>query len=374
MLHVQNRVCSGVVCLCLALLSLNTSWGQLPGDDPPDTAAHQRAFAELAGEVAELEKRSNTLKKVIRLVTPSVVHIEVRKNNTLRSSNGEEAGSGMIVALDKKNYILTNRHVIKNAELENIQIRISDGRRIHPHKIWEDRLTDVAVMEIKTAHVLPIHVGDSKKTDIGDFVFAIGSPFGLRQTVTYGIISAKGRRSLMLGNEGVPLQDFLQTDAAINPGNSGGPLANLRGEVIGINTAIASNSGGNEGVAFAVPINLAISVARQLISTGKVKRSYLGVRMDHDFSDESAQQLGLPHSLGVLVTGITEESPAASAKLLVNDVLLKFNQIKIENDDHLSSLVSLTPVDTEVKLLIFRDGKTVTVNVQLANRGEFETP
>ena len=364
----------GLILLCLTLLSPGLCPGQLPGDKIPDAAAHQRAFEELAKDVAALQARNNILKKVIRLVQPSVVHIEVRKNTGSRTPGLEEAGSGVIIEFDKMHYILTNRHVITNAELANIQIRLSDNRRIHPHKVWEDRLTDVAVMEITTEHVLPAHMGNSKKTEIGEFVFAVGSPFGLHQTVTYGIVSAKGRQSLSLGDDGVPLQNFLQTDAAINPGNSGGPLVNLRGEVIGINTAIASNSGGNEGVAFAIPIDLAMVIVRQLITTGKVRRSYLGVRMDHDFTDASAQELGLPHSLGVLVTGITEESPASRAKLLVNDVLLKFNQIKIENDDHLSSMVSLTPLNEKVELLVFRNRKPITITVQLANRSDFETP
>ena len=379
MVHCRNRIWTvivpkGLILLSLTLFSPAFCQGQLPGDKVPDAAAHQRAFEELAKDVAALETRNNVLKKVIRLVRPSVVHIEVRKNTGPRTVGLEEAGSGMIIAVDKKHYILTNRHVITNAELTNIQIRLSDNRRIHPHKIWEDHLTDVAVMEITTEHVLPVHLGNSKKTEIGEFVFAVGSPFGLHQTVTYGIVSAKGRQSLSLGDEGVPLQDFLQTDAAINPGNSGGPLVNLRGQVIGMNTAIASNSGGNEGVAFAIPIDLAMVIVRQLISTGKVRRSYLGVRMDHDFTDASAQDLGLPHSLGVLVTGITEKSPASQAKLLVNDVLLKFNQVKIENDDHLSSMVSLTPLNEKVELLVFRDRKPITVTVQLVNRSEFESP
>ncbi len=359
---------------CLVMFLPLVSMAQLPGDKIPDITAHQRAFEELGQEVAELEKRNHLFKKMIQLVSPSVVHIEVQKNTDSRTLAQEEAGSGMIIQLKKKYYILTNRHVVKDAELQNIHIRLSDSRRIHPRQVWEDRLTDVAVMEIETEHVLPVHLGDSDKTGIGEAVFAIGSPFGLRHTVTSGIISAKGRRSLSLGDEGVPLQNFLQTDAAINPGNSGGPLVNLRGQVIGINTAIASNSGGNEGVAFAIPINLADLIARQLISTGTVRRSYLGVRMDHDFSDSSAQQLGLPHSLGVLITGITEKSPAAAAKLLVNDVLLKFNNIRIENDDHLSSLVSLTPLDREVQLLIFRDRKAVTITIKLADRATFELP
>src|SRR6185503_4020578 len=148
-------------------------------------------------------------------------------------------------------------------------------------------------MSVAAPGLVPARLGDSGKLEIGDFVLAVGSPFGLSHSVTYGIISAMGRRDLELGDDGVPYQDFLQTDAAINPGNSGGPLLNLRGEVIGINTAIASNSGGNEGIGFTIPINMTMYVARQLIDRGSVAHAYLGVRLDMNFGPEAAAKLGL---------------------------------------------------------------------------------
>ncbi|MDE0735767.1 MAG: S1C family serine protease, partial [Pirellulaceae bacterium] len=153
---------------CLVMFLPLVSMAQLPGDKIPDITAHQRAFEELGQEVAELEKRNHLFKKMIQLVSPSVVHIEVQKNTDSRTLAQEEAGSGMIIQLKKKYYILTNRHVIKDAELQNIHIRLSDSRRIHPRQVWEDRLTDIAVMEIETEHVLPVHLGDSDKTGIGE--------------------------------------------------------------------------------------------------------------------------------------------------------------------------------------------------------------
>ena len=176
-----------------------------------------------------------------------------------------------------KNYVLTNRHVIKHATLDNIHIRLASGQEVFPIRVWADLETDVAVMAVDSPNVVPARLGDSGNVEIGDFVLAVGSPFGLSHSVTYGIISAKGRRDLQLGVEGVRYQDFFQTDAAINPGNSGGPLLNLRGEVIGINTAIASSSGGNEGIGFTIPINIAMFVAKQLIDQGSVVRAMLGV-------------------------------------------------------------------------------------------------
>ena len=166
-------------------------------------------------------------------------------------------------------YVLTNRHVVKYANPKDIKIRLSDGRLIHPKKIWEDRKTDVAVMKVQAPQLVPARLGKSDKVEIGDFVLAIGSPFGLRQSVTYGIVSAKGRHDLDLGEGDVEYQNFIQTDAAINPGNSGGPLVNLRGEVVGMNTAIASSSGGNEGIGFSIPIRNVLHIAEATYSTWK---------------------------------------------------------------------------------------------------------
>jgi serine protease Do len=215
-------------------------------------------------------------------------------------------------------------------------------------------------------------LGDSSRVEIGDFVLAVGSPFGLSHSVTYGIISAKGRRDLKLGHEGVQFQNFFQTDAAINPGNSGGPLLNLRGEVIAINTAIASSSGGSEGIGFAIPINMFMVVARQLVENGKVARSFLGVHLDSSFDSDKAAGLGLPRPGGTRVTGITPNSPAQAARLQVDDVILEVNGVLIEDDSHLVNLVSLLPLGEPVTLRVWRERREMTVEVNTTNRAKFE--
>jgi serine protease Do len=164
------------------------------------------------------------------------------------------------------------------------------------------------------------------------------------------------------------IQDFMQTDASINPGNSGGPLVNLRGEVIGINTAIASSSGGSEGIGFTIPVNMAMVIARRLESGGTIAKAYLGIRMDHDFTDATAVKLGLSHARGVRVTGVTAGSPANRAGLQADDVLLSYSGTMIEDDDHLANLVSLTPIGREVSLLLLRNSKPYKVNVKAATR------
>jgi S1-C subfamily serine protease len=226
-------------------------------------AERDKLYASLSHEVDELERHRRILKTVVRLVSPTVVHIEAEKNETAakgyaRNKRVEEAGSGVVVELKDKYYVLTNRHVIRDAQLADIKILFADDRTISPTKVWSDADTDIAVMAVSLPKLIPARVGNSDHVEVGDFVLAVGSPFGLSHSVTYGIISAKGRRELELGDGGVRYQDFLQTDAAINPGNSGGPLIDLRGEVIGINTAIASQSGGNEGIGFSIPINMVI--------------------------------------------------------------------------------------------------------------------
>ena len=190
--------------------------------------------------------------------------------------------------------------------------------------------------------------------------------------MTYGIISAKGRRDLQLGVEGVRYQDFFQTDAAINPGNSGGPLLNLRGEVIAINTAIASSSGGSEGIGFAIPINMFMAIARQLVTDGRVVRSFLGVHLDSQFHAAKAAELGLTRLVGTRVTGITPESPAEKARVQVNDVILKVNDTPIDDDSHLVNFVSLIPLGQEITLLVWRDGKHVSIKARVGNRADFE--
>ncbi|HWB00448.1 MAG TPA: trypsin-like peptidase domain-containing protein [Pirellulales bacterium] len=331
-------------------------------------------YASLAKEVADYERHHNIIKTAARLVSPTVVHIEAE----IRDSGGrpygrrtvQEAGSGVLVEISGAPYVLTNRHVIRDAKLNDIQIRFSDGRMTHPTKSWGDPDTDVGVLAVHGPDYVTARIGNSDALEVGDMVLAVGSPFGLSHSITYGIISAKGRRDLELGDGGVRFQDFIQTDASINPGNSGGPLINLRGEVVGINTAIASNSGFNEGIGFSIPINIVVNIARQLIEHGVVTRAYLGVRLDSRFNAQQALEAGLPRLTGARLLRIEPGSPAEAAGLQAGDVIVQFNGQRVDNDNHLINIVGLTPVGTEVSIIIYRDRQPMTIRAKIGNANE----
>lgn len=326
-------------------------------------------YRQLASQAEVLETQSSVVKTVAKLVGPAVVHVEasVAEKAVMRHGGSrlvEEAGSGVIVNLQEKHYIITNRHVIDGALPERIKIKLVDGRIITPSKVWQDPDTDVAVMAIDASGLVDAAIGDSGRMDIGDFVLAVGSPFGLSHSVTYGIISAKGRRDLDMGRSDIRLQDFLQTDAAINPGNSGGPLINLRGEVIGINCAIASPSGGNYGIGFAIPSNMVMKVARQLIEQGKVTRAFLGVNLDA-ITPVKAAELGLQRPSGALITLVTPNSPAEAAGLQREDVILQIGDTPIDDDGHVMNVISFSEVGEEIAILIYRNRQSVLVSVSL---------
>jgi serine protease Do len=349
-----------------------------PGKLTPDQRAELQQELERNAQV--LEAQSAVIKAVAKLVRPAVVFIEsehLADASRGRSQHVEEAGSGVIIQLKNRFYILTSRHVIQNAlpdknpegSLEKIKIDLADSRRIIPTNVWTDLNSDVAVLSIDAPDLTPAPLGNSDKIEIGDFVLAVGSPFGLNQSVSLGIISAKSRRNLVMGDrKSINIQDFLQTDAAINPGNSGGPLVNLHGEIVGINTAIASESGVNEGVGFAVPINLYMFVARQLIETGKFSRGYIGVYLDSRFGPAMAAELGLPHPMGALISSVEPNSPAAAANLQPNDIILQFNHVPIEDDGHLIKVVGTTDIGKSVPILVYRDRRTFAANLQIVER------
>jgi serine protease Do len=347
---------------------------QRPGVvDPEQRAALRR---ELERHVEVLEAQSAVVKIVVKLVGPAVVHVEadIPPDAGQQYSSGrhrEESGSGVIVEFRDKHYVLTNWHVVHDAAPDAIRINLADGRLIHPARVLQDPETDVAVMAVSAPDLVAATLGDSDRMETGDFVLALGSPFGLNHSVTFGIISARGRRELRLAGGTIRYQNFLQTDAAINPGNSGGPLVNLRGEVVGINDAIASQSGVSEGVGFSIPINMFMVAGRQLITTGKVTRAILGVNLNQKFGPAMAAELGLPRLIGAQVTGITPKSPAEAAKLQPGDVILEFNHTPIEDDSHLVNIVSLTEVGKTVSLLVFRDRKLLTVTVEVGDRSKF---
>jgi serine protease Do len=332
-------------------------------------------YEQVARDADYLERQAAQLRRLTQLLRPTVVHIDAKKP-MLRPRNGkaseEEAGSGVISTVAGRTVVITNRHVIHRADLANITIRLDDGRELRPTRLWSDAGTDIGVMEIDADDVETARLAKRDAVQIGDTVLAIGSPFGLAHSVTLGIVSAKGRRDLDLGEGGVKYQDFIQTDAAINPGNSGGPLVNLRGEVVGLNTAIASNSGGSEGIGFAIPISMVMFVTDQLVRTGTVSRAYLGVTLDSVFTNEAANQLGLVRPVGARVSAVTKGSPADVAGILPNDVIVEFDGAAIEDDDHLVSMVSMTPTNRTVTLGVFRDREMIELSMPVASRDQFE--
>ncbi|MFM8415389.1 MAG: S1C family serine protease [Planctomycetota bacterium] len=334
-----------------------------------------KLYDEVVRDAEPLERQAMQLRRLAALLKPAVVHIQAKKR-LARPRGGrtteDDAGSGVIIEVAGRTVVITNRHVINGAELDAIAIRLDDGRELVPRRSWSDAGTDIAALEIEGDDLPTARVADADSLQIGDTVLAIGSPFGLTHSVTLGIVSAKGRRDLELGDEAVRFQDFIQTDAAINPGNSGGPLVNLRGEVVGLNTAIASNSGGYEGIAFAIPISMVMFVTEQLVEHGSVARAYLGVGLDRDFTAEEADRLGMVRPVGARVEGVTLGAPAATVGIRPDDVILEFDGRPIEDDDHLMSVVGMTPVDQTVTVVIFRDRERVELRIPVARRTDFE--
>jgi len=264
-------------------------------------------------------------------------------------------GSGVII--DPAGIILTNNHVVRDGG--KVMVRLNDGREFEAQDIKTDPKTDLAIVRIENAGKLTAaQLGDSDSIQVGDWVLALGQPFGLEDTVTAGIISAKGR-----GIGDTARDNFLQTDAAINPGNSGGPLVDLDGRVVGINTAISSSSGAFEGIGFAVPVNLAKWVSKQLADHGRVERSYLGV-MIQEVTPELANRFHMDRPQGVLVSDVRPNTPASKAGFQAGDVVVEYNGHAVNKPWQLQGVVEETPAGNSVKTLVWRDGKKVTLNVR----------
>jgi serine protease DegQ len=270
----------------------------------------------------------------------------------------QSLGSGVVVDA-AKGYVLTNNHVVEGAD--DIAVTVADGRTVKAKVLGTDPDSDLAVLQIPSEKLTALPIADSSKLRVGDFVVAVGEPFGLGQTVTSGIVSALGRMGL--GGSGV--QNFIQTDASINPGNSGGPLVNLRGELVGINSMIFSPSGGNVGIGFAIPSNLALDVMHQLIEFGEVKRGALGVDTQ-DVTPELSRMLGLGDvAHGAVVTRVRAGSPAEAAGLKAGDVIVSLAGKPVASDQELHNLEGLSSVGAAVQVGILRDGKPVTINTSL---------
>lgn len=345
---------------------------------------------------ASVQDLSNAFISVAKAVTPAVVQIRVTSTpKAVNVPNGgnspndmfkfffgpdfpfhnfnmpqgkpepEQAlGSGVIVSPD--GYIITNNHVVQGADHDGIKVTLLDRRTFNAKLIGRDPTTDVAVIKIDGSDLPYVALGNSDSVHVGEWVVAVGNPFGLDYTVTQGIISALGRQINIIRNK-YGIEDFIQTDAVINPGNSGGPLVDLHGRVVGINTAIATNTGSYEGYGFAIPINIARSVAMDLIEHGKVIRPYIGVAIG-PIDQTTAKALGLKGPAGVLVQSVESNSPAEKAGIKSGDVILKFDGAKVDHANQLQALVASKAPGDKASVEIFRNGKTEDKTVTLEER------
>jgi Do/DeqQ family serine protease len=276
----------------------------------------------------------------------------------------QSVGSGVIVD-SGKGYVLTNHHVIANAE--DILVTLKDKRRLDAQVLGSDPATDIAVLKVAPDELRALDFADSDKLQVGDFVIAIGNPFGLGQTVTSGIVSALGRTGL--GIEGY--EDFIQTDASINPGNSGGALVNLRGELVGINTAIIGPAGGNIGIGFAIPANMARSVMEQIITYGEVKRGQLGIVI-LDLTPELAEGLRLDIAAGAVVAEVAPDSAAEEAGLKPGDVIVSVDDAVVRDASDLRNKIGLLRIGEKVRLNVVRGGRTLTLEAEIREAAEKE--
>ncbi len=331
-----------------------------------DAAIHD----QLSKQYERFEQINRTFELVAGAVSPAVVHIVAQKGVKAGARNIaiEETGSGVIVRPEKDGpeYVLTNNHVIEGSKPAEIEIVLQDGRVLHPDRAWSDSRADIAVLRLSVRDLPAARLGDSDNVAVGTWVLALGSPFGLTHSVSQGIISARNRHEQELQDDGVENQDFLQTDAAINPGNSGGPLVNMKGEVIGINTAIASNGGGSEGVGFSVPVNLARWVMDELISQGRVRRGAMGVKLE-DITAPRALEVGLDRPRGARVNDVHANSPAALADLRKGDIIVRFNGADVANLNQLINLVARSPIGREAEVVIWRDRRELSRMIKVGD-------
>jgi serine protease Do len=343
--------------------------------------AEDKTISPLSVEM--LTKNNQAMAEIVAAVKPSVVNISSTskvKGETVQSPFSDDpffrrffgdkfgfsdkpreykrSGLGSGVIVDKRGYILTNNHVVKGAD--EIKVKLSDNREFKGEVIGSDPKTDLAVVKINTDNLPVIQLGNSDELKAGETVLAIGNPFGLNQTVTSGIVSATGRANVGIAD----YEDFIQTDAAINPGNSGGALVNIKGELIGINTAILSTTGGYQGIGFAIPSNMAKTVMESLIKSGKVVRGWLGIYIQ-PLTPDLAKQFGLGDEKGILVGDVIEDSPAEKAGIQRGDVILEFNGKKVEDPRSLRNMVSATNPNDEVSVKLVREGQQRTVRVKI---------
>jgi serine protease Do len=333
----------------------------------------------LEQDIQQLERMSNTFAAVSALVQAGVVAVSTERvvatsspfrgfpfddpvfrrfyRAPQRKRRTQGLGSGVIISPD--GYVLTNNHVVEGAD--RISIDLTDGRTFQAEIVGRDEKSDVAVLKVNADVKLPtVPIGNSDNLKVGQWVLAIGNPFGLQHTVTYGIVSAMGRGDVGIAD----IEDFIQTDAAINPGNSGGALVNLRGELVGINTAILSKSGGYQGIGFAIPVNLATRIKNQLIEHGEVAAGYLGINYQ-TLTADMADALGVGTTSGVLIDTVHPESPAENAGLQRGDVIVAIDGAKVKDDSDYQKRIGLAGPDKRISIDIWRGNKKKTVRTAL---------
>ena len=317
------------------------------------------SFADLAEKLLPTVVNISTIQQTEKLDVPLADDVDGEEAAALLGTSSENEkrqalGSGFII--DEEGYIITNYHVIENAS--SINVVLFDNTEVEADIIGGDEKTDLALIKIEPPYKLQKAVfGNSDELRIGDWVLSIGNPFGLGGSVSAGIVSAKSR-DIAAG----PYDNFIQTDASINQGSSGGPMFNMKGEVIGINTALFSNTGNNVGVGFAIPINMAGWIAGQLEQTGHVKRGWIGVTIQNN-SKETAERLGLQNTQGVIVSAIAENSPASKANLLVGDVILNLGDKEINVSKDFSRMIAESPIGKDVQLIVWRSGKIFPLSI-----------
>ena len=356
------------------------------------------SVAQTTDDLEQMIRGSKTRAALVQNVQKAVVHIKVEKivrssdgrsfNNPMDLYNDEffrrffpelnppknnqqqreqpnrefrQKGMGSGSIIDSEGYILTNHHVV--GEADSIIVVMHDGEEKDAKLVGTDPESDIAVIKIEGDGLPVLPMGDSEKILVGEDVIAVGNPFGLIQTVTYGIVSAKGRSNMGI-NE---YENFIQTDAAINPGNSGGPLVNLRGEIVGVNSAIFSQSGGYQGIGFAVPINMTSKIMKDLIDKGSVSRGWLGVGIQ-DVSQDLAKAFKLKNTKGSLITAVMEDTPAQRAGMLKGDVVVRINDKLIQNSNHLRNEIANAGAFTEIDLELIREGKSINIKLKLDER------
>ncbi len=369
----KNKIALGISVLLLGFLLGGISFyflGKITGEHkgfvtltpnvPRQIAETSKAFSEIASAISPSVVNISTT-KVIKRETSQLLEdpfseffSPLRDFKMPKKWKEQSLGSGVIISTD--GYIITNNHVVEQAD--EIRVTLFDKRSFKARLIGADNKTDVAIVKIDAENLFAVQWGDSDKLQVGEFVLAIGNPYGLSHTVTMGIISAVGRANVGIAD----YEDFIQTDAAINPGNSGGPLVNTKGEVIGINTAIFSRSGGYQGIGFAVPSNMARLVMDQLIQKGKVTRGWLGVTIQ-EITPELSQKFGLKTAKGALIGDVAKGSPAEKAGLKRGDIILEFNGKKVDDVGNLRNMVAQSKVGAQIPLVIMRSGKEFSLKV-----------